>query len=83
MMEIHQNNDNPLVPPRATTNASPPHSKKFKSYTTQFYDDTDLGEASNNTTAVKRARRELEMYLQMNIAKYTASNNDIDNPLFF
>ena len=83
IMEIHQNNDNPSVPPRATTNASPPPSKKFKSYTTQFYDDTDLGETSNSTTAVKRARCELAMYLQTNIAKYTASNNNIDNPLFF
>ena len=69
IMEINQNNDNLSVPPRATTNASPPPSKKFKSYTTQFYDDTDLDEASNNTTAVKRSRRELKMYLQINIAK--------------
>ena len=80
-IEVDQNNGNPSLPPKVTTNVSSPPSKKFKSYTTQFYDDTDLDEASDNTTAAKRAHRELEMYLHMNIAKYTASSNDSDNPL--
>ena len=83
LIEIDQNNGNPSLPPKVTTNVPSPPSKKFKSYTTQFYDDTDLDEASDNTTAAKRAHRELEMYLHMNIAKYTASSNDSDNPLLF
>ena len=66
-----------------TTNVSPPPNKKFKSYTTQFYDDADLDDASYHITEAKRARHKLEMYLQMSIAKYTESNNGTDNPLFF
>ena len=82
-IEVDQNNDNPSLPPQVTTNVSSPPSKIFKSYTTQFYDDIDLDEASNNITAAKRAQCELEMYLHMDIAQYTASNNDTDNTLLF
>ena len=83
LIEVDRNNGNPSLPPKVTTNVPSPPSKKFKSYTTQFYDDTDLDEASDNITAAKRAHRELEMYRHMNIAKYTASSNDSDNSLLF
>ena len=83
LIKADQNNGNPSLPPKVTTNVTSPPSKKFKSYTTQFYDDTDLDEASDNITAAMRAHRELEMYLHMNIAKYTASSNDSANPLLF
>ena len=84
LIEVDQNQGNPSLPPKVTTNVPSPPSKKFKSYTTQFYDDTDLDEASDNVTAAKRAHRELEMYLlHMNIAKYTALSNDSDSPLLF
>ena len=83
LIEVDQNNGNPSLPPKVTTNVPSPPSKKFKSYTTQFYDDTELDEAIDNITAAKCAHRELEMYLHMNIAKYTALSNDSDNPLLF
>ena len=83
LIEVDQNNDKPSLLPQATTNVLPPPSKEFKFFTTQSYNDIDLDEASNNITAAKRACRELEMYLRTNIAKYTASNNDTDNSLFF
>ena len=83
LIEVDQNNGNPSLPPKVTTNVPSPPSKKFKSYTTQFYDDTGLNEASDNITAAKCAHRELEMYLHMNIAKYAASSNDNDHPLLF
>ncbi|CAF4636816.1 unnamed protein product, partial [Rotaria sp. Silwood2] len=52
-------------------------------YTTQFHDDTGLGETSSNMAIAKRARRELEIYLQLNLTNCKYLNDDIDNPLLF
>ncbi|CAF1552071.1 unnamed protein product, partial [Rotaria sordida] len=83
LMEIARIDNNEEVLSSTTTSLTPPPRKKFKSYTTQFHDDTDLGETSSNMTIVKRARRELEIYLQLNLTNCKYLLDDIDNPLLF
>ncbi|CAF1265169.1 unnamed protein product [Rotaria sp. Silwood1] len=67
LMKMAQIDNNEEVLSSATISSTPPPRKKLKSYTTQFHDDTDLGETSSNMTIAKRARRELEIYLQLNL----------------
>ncbi|CAF2877010.1 unnamed protein product [Rotaria sp. Silwood2] len=83
LMEIAQidNNEEVLSPATISSTLSP--RKKLKSYTTQFHDDTDLGERNSNMTIAKRARRELEIYLQLKLTNCKCLNDDIDNPLLF
>ena len=76
------NNDKRSEKPSAITNSSSPPQKKFKSYTSQFNDDSD-DESTNITTSSKGVCGELEMYLQIRMLKCT-SHNDIDyNRLIF
>ncbi|CAF2092259.1 unnamed protein product [Rotaria magnacalcarata] len=82
-MEMMQIDDNPPVPSAAITSPSPPPRKKFKSYTTQFDDDTDLDETSSHMTTAKRTRRELEIYLQVKLTNYNCSNEGTNNSLLF
>ncbi|CAF2801081.1 unnamed protein product [Rotaria sp. Silwood2] len=82
-MEVAQIDNNEEVLSSTATSLTPPPRKKFKTYTTQFHDDTGLGETSSNMTIAKRARRELEIYLQLNLTNCKYLNDDIDNPLLF
>ncbi|CAF4983963.1 unnamed protein product [Rotaria sp. Silwood1] len=83
LMEMAQidNNEEVLSPATISSTLSP--RKKLKSYTTQFHDDTDLGETSSNMIIAKRARRELEIYLQLNLTNCKCLNDDMNNPLLF
>ncbi|CAF2945482.1 unnamed protein product [Rotaria sp. Silwood2] len=83
LMEMAQIDNNEEVLSPATISPIPPTRKKLKSYTTQFHDDTDLNETSSNMTIAKRARRELKIYLQLNLTNCKCLNDDIDNPLLF
>lgn len=78
-----QHEENPTIVNLASSNSETPPRKKFKSYTTQFDDDNDLEGTAENITTSKRVRRELDMYLQMNIINYVSSTEDNDNPLLF
>lgn len=49
----------------------------------QFDDDNDINESANNMKTAKRARRKLDIYLQMDITKFISSSNSSDNPLVF
>ncbi|CAF4580493.1 unnamed protein product, partial [Rotaria sp. Silwood2] len=82
-MEVAQIDNNEEVLSSTANSLTPPPRKKFKSYTTQFHDDTDLGETSSNMTNAKRARHELEIHLQLNLTNCKYLNDDIDNPLLF
>jgi hypothetical protein len=83
IMEMDRINDNRSVQSMAPTSPSPSPHKKFKSYTTQFHDDTDYLASNQSTTNSVRARRELQTYLQLKLTKCTYSNNENDNPLLF
>ncbi|CAF5060863.1 unnamed protein product, partial [Rotaria sp. Silwood1] len=83
LMKMAQIDNNEEVLSPATISLTPPPHKKLKSYTTQFHDDTDLGETSNNMIIEKRAHRELEIYLQLNLTNCKCLNDDIDNLLLF
>ncbi|CAF4932680.1 unnamed protein product [Rotaria sp. Silwood1] len=83
LMKMAQIDNNEEILSPATVSPTPPPRKKLKSYTTQFHDDTDLGETSSNMTIAKRARRELEIYLKLNLTNCKCLNDDINNPLLF
>ncbi|CAF1164306.1 unnamed protein product [Didymodactylos carnosus] len=67
----------------SNTNPSPSPKKKFKSFTTQFDDDLDGAELSKTSTAGMGSRREMEIYLQMNLSNHPALDDENDNPLLF
>ncbi|CAF1594607.1 unnamed protein product [Rotaria sp. Silwood1] len=83
LMEMSQIDNTEEVLSPATTSVTPPPRKKFKSYTTQFHDETDSSETASSMTTAKRARRELDIYLQLNLTNCKYLNEDIDNPLLF
>ncbi|CAF1418223.1 unnamed protein product [Adineta ricciae] len=55
--------------------------KKFKSFTTQFEDDTSFNQINCDSTNTMRARRELDAYLQLDLLKTTYSAEQYDSPL--
>lgn len=71
-----------LIQLLSNNSPSSPACKKFKSYTIQFEDDEQCPE-SNNIGNVVRARREMETYLQFNIANLKSQNDDRDDLLHF
>ncbi|CAF2557730.1 unnamed protein product [Rotaria sp. Silwood2] len=81
-MEIAEIDNNETLS-SATTSLIPPPHRKFKSFTTQFYDDTNSGETRSNMTTVKRALCELELYLQLYLTNGKFFNANIDNSLLF
>jgi hypothetical protein len=83
IVEMDRSDDNRSVQSVAATSPSSSYHKKFKSYTTQFDDDTNYSELNNNMASSMRARRELETYLQMDLTKCTYSDDENDNPLLF
>lgn len=66
-----------------TTVRASPSKKKFKSYTAQFDDDVDSTLNTNAMTNSMRARRELDVYLQLDLSNYSYSEQEMDNPLLF
>lgn len=83
ILENDQVDENRSDQPAAISSPSSTSRKKFKSYTTQFDDDTNNNQMNNDLNNSLRARRELESYLQLDISKYTNSDDEYDNPLRF
>jgi hypothetical protein len=83
VMDIDRANDNQSIQSLPAASSSPSPHKKFKSYTAKFYDDIDCPESNKRITNSVRARRELQMYLQVKLINCTYSNDENDNPLLF
>jgi hypothetical protein len=80
-MDVASDNQSTQLLPVASPSPSP--HKIFKSYTSKFYDDIDCTKFNNRITNSVRARRELQMYLQVKSINCTYSNDKNDNPLLF
>lgn len=83
ILELDRVGNNQTKQSVQTVISSSPAHKKFKSYTTQFDDDADCNQVNHDITNAMQARRELDIYLQLDLSTSTYSTEGHDNPLLF